>query len=116
MKNFLKNIFPKTVDNPLEIWYNDYAPKRENERKVHPMNTKAIDYILFAIQQKADLMGYNLDECADYNRVCEIVTDFEMSKPISFEDKKFCADTLDTLCQALGLNYLVLLDKALGKL
>lgn len=80
------------------------------------MNVKAIDYILYTLQQKADLMGYNLDVNVDYNRVCTIVTDFEMSKPINFEDKKFCADTLDTLCQAFGLNYLVLLDKALGKL
>ena len=78
------------------------------------MMTKAIDYVIKAIERKADEVGYTIDANPDYQRVCEIVTDFdEFGKVPTFEEKKFCAETLEQLCQGLGINYLWLLDTAM---
>lgn len=80
------------------------------------MKTKVIDYIIKAIERKADEVGYAIDANPDYQRVCEIVTDFdELNKVPTFEEKKFCAETLERLCLGLSLRYDMLLALAIYK-
>lgn len=80
------------------------------------MKTKAIDYIIKAIERKADEVGFNIDENANYRRMCQIVTDFDYDGTVpAYKEKVFCAETLQNLCSFLGLQYDVLLDEAIGK-
>ena len=80
------------------------------------MKTKAIDYIIKTVERKADEVQFNIDENADYRKVCQIVTDFDYDGKIpTFEEKVFCANTLQNLCSFFGLQYDVLLDKAIGE-
>lgn len=80
------------------------------------MKTKAIDFIIKTIERKADEVGYNIDENTDYRRMCQIVTDFDYDSKIpTFEEKVFCANILQNLCSFFGLQYDVLLDKAIGE-
>lgn len=80
------------------------------------MKTKAIDYIIKTIERKADAVGFNIDELANYRRMCQIVTDFDYDGKVpTFEEKAFCAETLQNLCSFFGIQYDVLLDEAIGK-
>lgn len=80
------------------------------------MKVKAIDTILKAIEVAADNAGWRLDKISAYCEVCQIVTDFDYNgiEP-TFEQKQFCAETLETMCLLLGINYLQLLIEALEK-
>lgn len=79
------------------------------------MKTKAIDYIIKAIERKADEVHYEIDQNPDYILMCRIITDFDYDgiAPTA-EQKLFCADTLARLCLGLGLNYTSLLDQGLA--
>ena len=78
------------------------------------MKTRAIDSILKAIENKAIEVGYDIDRNPDYIKMCQIITDFDYDGIVpTFEQKAFCADTLERLCNGLGLNYTILLFKAL---
>lgn len=80
------------------------------------MKTKAIDYIIKAIERKADKVGYDIDNNSDYLLVCRIITDYDYDGIVpTFEQKKFCADTLELLCDGLGLQYYNLLDEGMKK-
>lgn len=80
------------------------------------MKTKAIDFIIKAIERKADEVGYNIDENADYRRMCQIVTDFDYDGKVpTHEEKVFCAELLKDLCTMVGLRYDLLLYKAIGE-
>ena len=81
------------------------------------MKATAIDYIIKAIEQKADAIGYDIDNNPDYQQMCQIVTDYDHDgiEP-TFEQKVFCADTLERLCWGLDLRYYHLLDTALRKI
>ena len=80
------------------------------------MKTKAINYILKAIERKADAIEYDIDRNPDYCKVCQIVTDFEYDGTVpTLDQKQFCADTIDRLCTGLSLNYHSLLDEAIQK-
>ena len=83
-------------------------------REVLTMKTRAIDRIIRAIERKADEIGYNIDGNPDYILVCRIITDFDYDGIVpTYEQKAFCADTLERLCNGLGLQYCTLLDEAL---
>ena len=80
------------------------------------MKVKAIDAILKAIETAADDANWRLDENSAYCEVCQIVTDFDYLGIIpTFEQKQFCAETLETMCRLLDINYLRLLTEALEK-
>jgi hypothetical protein len=78
------------------------------------MKIKAIDKILKIIEVCADDQQFALDEFTPYIEVCNIVTDFEFYdiQP-TFEQKKFCADTLELICDGLGLDYYKVLMTAI---
>lgn len=83
-------------------------------REVLTMKTKAIDHIIKTIERKADEIGYDIDNNPDYILMCRIVTDFDYDGIVpTYEEKAFCADTLERLCGGLGLQYHALLDEAL---
>ena len=85
-------------------------------REVTTMKTKAINYILKAIESKADAIGYDIDSHPGYCKVCQIVTDFEYDGTVpTLDQKQFCADTINLLCAGLSLNYHNLLDEAIQK-
>ena len=78
------------------------------------MMIKAIDYMVKAIETKADAVDYKIDECTSYCAMCQIITDFEYEgKEPTFAEKEYCANTLKDLCAYLGLNYAFLLEKAI---
>lgn len=80
------------------------------------MKVKAIDIVLVAIETAADEAAWALDDNAAYCEVCEIVTLFdEFGIEPTFEQKQFCAETLETMCRLLDINYLRLLTEALAK-
>lgn len=80
------------------------------------MKTKAINYILKAIESKADAIGYDIDRNPDYCKVCQIVTDFEYDGTVpTLDQKQFCAEIMETLCNGLGLQYYQLLDESMKK-
>lgn len=79
------------------------------------MKTKAIDYIIRRIEEKADAIGYDIDNNPDYLLMCRIITDFDYDGIVpTIEQKMFCARTLELLCNGLGLQYYTLLDAGLA--
>lgn len=78
------------------------------------MKLRVIDIILNEIEDRADQQQFNLDGFEPYVEICRICADFEVLhiEP-TFEQKMFCAETLETLCNGLGLNYHALLTHAL---
>lgn len=79
------------------------------------MKTKAIDYIIRRIEEKADAIGYDIDSNPDYLLMCRIITDFDYDGIVpTTEQKMFCAHTLELLCNGLGLQYYTLLDAGLA--
>ena len=77
------------------------------------MKLKTIDRVMKAIETKADEVGFAIDQHPDYLLVCRIVTDFDYDKIIpTFEQKLFCAETLEALCMVLGINYHALIIQA----
>jgi hypothetical protein len=80
------------------------------------MMIKAIDYVVKAIETKADAVGYEIDGHTPYRAMCQIITDFEYEgKEPTFAEKEYCANTLKDLCAYLGLNYAFLLEKAIAR-
>ena len=70
------------------------------------MNIKMIDVLLCALEAQADKVKFLLDDNAEYQRVCQIITSVEHDDPITYEDKVFVRDALrDILFPAVGLNY-----------
>ena len=77
------------------------------------MKLRTIDTIIKTIEIKADEIGYAIDCNPDYCKVCQIVTDFDYDGIVpTFEQKVFCAEALEMLCQGLGINYHALIIKA----
>lgn len=77
------------------------------------MKLRTIDSIMKAIEIKADEIGYAIDSNPDYCQVCYILTDFDYDGIVpTFEQKVFCAETLERLCKGLGINYHALIIKA----
>lgn len=80
------------------------------------MKVKAIDIVLVAIETAADEASWKLDDNTAYCEVCKIVTDFDyFGIEPTFAQKQFCAETLETMCRLLDINYLRLLNKALAE-
>lgn len=67
------------------------------------MNIKAIDFVLRTCERTAD---FNIDTLPDYVEVCRILADFEVFhiEP-TYEQRAFIGDTLESLCEGLGLNW-----------
>ena len=77
------------------------------------MKLRTIDTIIKTIEIKADEVGYAIDRNPDYCQVCQIITDFDYDGIVpTFEQKVFCAETLEMLCKGLGINYHALIIKA----
>lgn len=78
------------------------------------MKVKVIDKVLKTIELRADEQKFALDEFAPYIKVCDIVTDLDFFgiQP-TFEQKKFCAETLELMCDGLGLDYHKVLTTAI---
>lgn len=78
------------------------------------MKLRAIDIVLNAIEDRADQKAFDLDAYEPYVEICRICADLEVFhiEP-TIEQKQFCAETLETLCNGLGLNYHALLTHAL---
>ena len=80
------------------------------------MKVKAIDIVMKAIETAADEAAWVIDDNPAYCKVCEIVTLFdEFGIEPTFEQKQFCAETLETMCRLLDINYLRLLTEALAE-
>ena len=81
------------------------------------MKVKAIDKVLKTIEIRADEQGFEVDKFAPYIKVCIIVTDLDFFgiQP-TFEQKKFCAETLELICDGLGLDYHRVLTDAIEAL
>lgn len=77
-------------------------PKQE----VSDINIKMIDVLLCALEAQADKVEFLLDDNAEYQRVCQIITSVEHDDPVTYEDKVFVRDALrDILFPTVGLNY-----------
>ena len=81
------------------------------------MKLRAIDIVLNAIEDRADQKAFDLDSYEPYVEICRICADLEVFhiEPTT-EQKMFCAETLETLCGGLGLDYHALLTHALHQL
>jgi hypothetical protein len=78
------------------------------------MKLRAIDIVLNAIEDRADQKAFDLDTYEPYVEICRICADLEVFRiEPTTEQKQFCAETLETLCNGLGLNYHALLTHAL---
>lgn len=65
-----------------------------------------IDKLLKILERKADEVDYDLDNNADYLRVCAIVTAMDFHEPITFDDKEYVWNALrQVLYPAVGLDY-----------
>ena len=89
---------------------------RHKEREVLIMKTKAIDYIIEAIEVAASCEDCNLDCFQRFAEVRRIVGNYKNDgiNP-TYEEKVYCADTLESFCKMFNLNYYCLLERGLEK-
>lgn len=74
------------------------------------MKVTAIDYVLKAIERKADSIGYAIDDNQHYIAMCAIITDYTFNDwDITIEEKEYVLETLRNLCVVCGLDYKALL-------
>lgn len=67
------------------------------------MNTKAINFILRTCERVAD---FSFNTLPDYVKVCEIIADVESCQVVpTYEQRAFVGDTLESLCEGLGLDW-----------
>lgn len=69
-----------------------------------------IHKILRQIEKKADAIGYDIDNCAMYKDMHQLLANVEFDgyKPTTAERKQMGAD-LATMCEGVGLSYLALI-------
>ena len=80
------------------------------------MNITAIDYILKRIEVAADSIGFVIDNCPTYCESCQIITDYQYEGIVpTYEQRVLIAETLETLCFLLKLDYLALMNEAMAK-
>ena len=67
------------------------------------MNIKAIDFVLRTCERTAD---FDLETIPAYVEVCAILAEIEVFhiEP-TYEQRAFIGDTLESLCEGLGLNW-----------
>ena len=75
------------------------------------MNIKAIDFVLRTCERAAD---FDIDTLPDYVEVCCILADLEVFhiEP-TYEQRIFVGDTLERLCEGLGLDWYTVATVAL---
>lgn len=83
------------------------------------MNTTIIDKMLKMIERRADSVGYDIDNNADYIALCQLVTDITVNDKVpTIEEKLEAAQVLNLFFDALGLDYgktvVCLVDKYYG--
>jgi hypothetical protein len=67
------------------------------------MNINAIKFVLRTCERVAD---FDLNTLPDYVKVCEIIANFEFRHMIpTYEQRAFVGDTLESLCEGLGLDW-----------
>ena len=65
-----------------------------------------IDKLLRTLEKRADELNIDIDNHADYQRVCQIVTALDFHDPVTYEDKLFVRNALrDILFPLVRLNY-----------
>lgn len=50
---------------------------------------KPIDFVLFMLEQKANKLGKELENHAEYIHLCSLLTKLDFDEPISFKDKEW---------------------------
>lgn len=70
------------------------------------MNTTIIDKMLKMIERRADSVGYDIDNNADYIALCQLVTDITVNDKVPTIEEKLAAGlVLNLFFDALGLDY-----------
>ena len=77
------------------------------------MNIKAIDFVLCTCERTAD---FDLETIPAYVEVCAILAEIEVFhiEP-TYEQRAFIGDTLESLCEGLGLDWYTIATIALQR-
>ena len=76
---------------------------------------KTIDILLKALEKRADELHIDIDNRTDYQRVCAVITMFDVGDPVTYEDKLFVRDTLrDVLFPLVRLDYQAMFISLIG--